>query len=165
MTLPYPSKPPVSTYRLQFNKDFTLDDAAQITPFLSDLGVTDVYASPLLKATPGSMHGYDICDHSQINPEIGGGEALGRLSAELRSRGMGLIFDFVPNHMGINERENLWWRDVLENGPSSEYARFFDIDWTPLKSELRDKVLLPILGEQYGVALDKQYVRSRAHAT
>jgi (1->4)-alpha-D-glucan 1-alpha-D-glucosylmutase len=154
MTLPYPSKPPISTYRLQFNKEFTLDDAAHLAPFLSDLGITDVYASPILKATPGSMHGYDICDHSQINPEIGGGEALERLSEELRSRGMGLILDFVPNHMGINERENLWWRDVLENGPSSEYARFFDIDWTPLKGELRDKVLLPILGEQYGVALD-----------
>jgi (1->4)-alpha-D-glucan 1-alpha-D-glucosylmutase len=154
MTLQYPSRPPVSTYRLQFNKEFTLDDAARLAPFLSDLGITDVYASPILKATPGSMHGYDICDHSQINPEIGGGQALDRLSAELQSRGMGLILDFVPNHMGINERENRWWRDVLENGPSSEYARFFDIDWTPLKSELRDKVLLPILGEQYGVALD-----------
>jgi len=154
MTLPYPSKPPVSTYRLQFNKGFTLDQAADLAPFLDDLGITDIYASPILKATPGSMHGYDICDHSKINPEIGGSEALDRLSAELRSRGMGLILDFVPNHMGINEHENRWWRDVLENGPSSEYARFFDIDWTPLKSELRDKVLLPILGEQYGVALD-----------
>jgi (1->4)-alpha-D-glucan 1-alpha-D-glucosylmutase len=154
MTLPYPSKPPVSTYRLQFNKEFTLDQAAALTAFLDDLGITDIYASPILKATPGSMHGYDICDHSKINPEIGGSEALERLSVELRSRGMGLILDFVPNHMGINEHENLWWRDVLENGPSSEYARFFDIDWTPLKTELRDKVLLPILGEQYGVALD-----------
>jgi (1->4)-alpha-D-glucan 1-alpha-D-glucosylmutase len=154
MTIPFASKPPVSTYRLQFNKEFTLDDAVRLLPFLNDLGITDLYASPILKATRGSMHGYDTCDHSQINPEIGGGEALQRLSAELRSRGMGLIVDFVPNHMGINERENMWWRDVLENGPSSQYARFFDIDWTPLKSELRDKVLLPILGEQYGVALD-----------
>ncbi len=83
MTLPYPSKPPVSTYRLQFNKDFTLDQAADLAPFLEDLGITDVYASPILKATPGSMHGYDICDHSKINPEIGGSEALERLSAEL----------------------------------------------------------------------------------
>ena len=147
-------QPPVSTYRLQFNKTFTLDDAARLVPFLDDLGITDVYTSPILKATPGSMHGYDICDHSQINPEIGGSEALQRLSSELRARGMGLILDFVPNHMGINERENAWWRDVLENGPSSRYARFFDIDWTPVKGELRDKVLLPILGEQYGVALD-----------
>ena len=145
---------PVSTYRLQFNKLFTLDDAARIIPFLSDMGVTTMYVSPILKATPGSMHGYDICDHSQINPEIGGLEALKRMSAELQAHGMGLIVDFVPNHMGINERENTWWRDVLENGPSSQHARYFDIDWTPLKSELRDKVLLPILGEQYGVALD-----------
>ncbi len=145
---------PVSTYRLQFNKTFTLDDAAKITPFLSDVGVTTMYASPILKSTPGSMHGYDICDHSQINPEIGGSEALTRLSAELKAHGMGLVVDFVPNHMGINERQNAWWRDVLENGPSSVYARYFDIDWTPLKTELRDKVLLPILGEQYGVALD-----------
>jgi (1->4)-alpha-D-glucan 1-alpha-D-glucosylmutase len=145
---------PVSTYRLQFNKTFTLDDAARIISFLSDLGITDAYASPILKATPGSMHGYDTCDHTQINPEIGGSEALARLAAELRERGMGMVLDFVPNHMGINERENAWWRDVLENGPSSQHARYFDIDWTPLKTELRDKVLLPILGEQYGVALD-----------
>ena len=145
---------PVSTYRLQFNKAFTLDDAANLVPYLSELGVTTAYGSPILKATAGSMHGYDICDHTQINPEIGGSDALTRMSGTLRERGMGLIVDFVPNHMGINERENLWWRDVLENGPSSQYARYFDIDWTPLKYELRDKVLLPILGEQYGVALD-----------
>jgi (1->4)-alpha-D-glucan 1-alpha-D-glucosylmutase len=145
---------PVSTYRLQFNKTFGLDDAAKIAGFLSDLGVTEIYASPILKSTPGSMHGYDICDHSLINPEIGGSEALQRLSETLKAHQMGLILDFVPNHMGINERENAWWRDVLENGPSSQHARFFDIDWTPLKGELRDKVLLPILGEQYGVALD-----------
>jgi (1->4)-alpha-D-glucan 1-alpha-D-glucosylmutase len=154
MTIPFPDKPPISTYRLQFNKEFTLHAAAQLVPFLNDLGITDLYASPILKSTPGSMHGYDICDHSQINPEIGGGAGLEKLSAELRSRGMGLIVDFVPNHMGINEHENMWWRDVLENGPSSQHARYFDIDWTPLKAELRDKVLLPILGEQYGVALD-----------
>ncbi len=150
---------PLSTYRLQFNKTFTLDDAAQIVPYLSDLGISTAYASPILKATPGSMHCYDICDHSQINPEIGGLDALERLSAELRPRGMGLLLDFVPNHMGNNERENAWWRDVLENGPSSQYARYFDIDWTPLKAELRDKVLLPILGEQYGVALDSGKLR------
>ena len=154
MIAPYPTKPPLSTYRLQFNKDFTLYEAAALVPFLCDLGITDVYASPLLKVPPGSMHGYDTCDHSQITPEIGGAEGLERLSAQLRSRGMGLILDFVPNHMGINERENAWWRDVLENGPSSHYAHFFDIDWTPLKMELREKVLLPVLGEQYGTALD-----------
>jgi len=145
---------PVSTYRLQFNKTFTLDQAAAIVPFLSELGVTTVYGSPILKATTGSMHCYDICDHTQINPEIGGMDALLRFSAQLKQYGMSFIVDFVPNHMGINERENLWWRDVLENGPSSQHARYFDIDWTPIKAELRDKVLLPILGEQYGVALD-----------
>ncbi len=144
----------LSTYRLQFNKDFTLDEAAHLVPYLSDLGISTIYVSPILKAAPGSVHGYDICDHSQINPEIGGLEALNRLSSELKARGMGLLFDFVPNHMGNNEIYNAWWRDVLENGPSSQYARYFDIDWTPLKSELRDKVLLPILGEQYGTALD-----------
>ena len=154
MITAFPSKPPVSTYRLQFNKDFTLDDAAALVPFLYDLGITDLYASPLLKVPAGSMHGYDTCDHSQITPEIGGAEGLEKLSAQLRSRDMGLIVDFVPNHMGINERENAWWRDVLENGQASQYARFFDIDWTPLKPELRDKVLLPILGEQYGAALE-----------
>ena len=145
---------PVSTYRLQFNKTFTLDQAVEIIPFLSDLGVTTVYGSPILKAVPGSGHCYDICDHSQINPDIGGMEALLRFSKALKSHGMSFLVDFVPNHMGNNERENLWWRDVLENGPSSQYAHCFDIDWSPLKSELSDKVLLPILGEQYGVVLD-----------
>jgi (1->4)-alpha-D-glucan 1-alpha-D-glucosylmutase len=154
MTVPLPSRLPVSTYRLQFNKTFSLDDAARVTPYLSDLGISEIYASPILMAAEGSMHGYDICDHSRINPEIGGSEALERMSGELVSRSMGLILDFVPNHMGINACANAWWRDVLENGPSSQYARFFDIDWTPLKRELHGKVLLPILGEQYGVALD-----------
>ena len=159
MTVPRPSRLPVSTYRLQFNKTFSLDDAARVVPYLSDLGIGELYASPILMATAGSMHGYDICDHSRINPEIGGSEALERMSGELMARDMGLILDFVPNHMGINECANAWWRDVLENGPSSQYARFFDIDWTPLKNELHGKVLLPILGEQYGVALDSGKLR------
>ena len=99
------------------------------------------------------MHGYDTCDHTRSIQKLGGVKHSpdgGRTT----ERGMGMVLDFVPNHMGINERENAWWRDVLENGPSSQHARYFDIDWTPLKTELRDKVLLPILGEQYGVALD-----------
>jgi len=162
MSSPRPDRQPVSTYRLQLNRNFTLLDAAAIVPYLSKLGVTEVYCSPILTATPGSSHGYDICDYSRVNRELGGAEpagpdagrhALDHFASCLHKHGMGLIMDFVPNHMGISESSNAWWRDVLENGPSSPFARFFDIDWHPLKRELRNKVLLPILGDQYGAAL------------
>ncbi|MHA3770076.1 malto-oligosyltrehalose synthase [Verrucomicrobiota bacterium sgz303538] len=150
----YPSIPQ-STYRLQFHKDFTFQHGRNIIPYLHALGITHVYASPIFKATPGSLHGYDICDHNQLNPELGTREDFEALAASIRSHGMGLIVDFVPNHMGIAEPENTWWMDVLENGPSSPFACFFDIDWKPLKRELKDKVLLPILGDQYGRVLEK----------
>jgi len=155
MPIPQPTRLPVSTYRLQLNRDFTLRDAARIVPYLSDLGITEVYCSPVSTATPGSRHGYDICDYSRVNPELGGEEALANFASCLKERNMGLILDFVPNHMGIDETVNVWWRDVLENGPSSRFARFFDIDWDPLKQELQNKVLLPILRDQYGAALDR----------
>lgn len=145
---------PRATYRLQFNSTFPLRDALALVPYLHDLGISDIYASPLLRARPGSSHGYDICDHSQINPEVGGEEALDALAAALRDHSMGLIFDMVPNHMGIDSPCNLWWMDVLENGPSSIYANHFDIDWHPIKPELANKVLLPILGDQYGNILE-----------
>jgi (1->4)-alpha-D-glucan 1-alpha-D-glucosylmutase len=155
MPAPPPDRIPVSTYRLQVNSGFTLHDAARAAGYLSDLGVTELYLSPILAAAPGSMHGYDICDYNRINPEIGGEEALLELSARLKERNLGLILDFVPNHMGTNATVNTWWRDVLENGPSSAFANFFDIDWHPVKRELQDKVLLPVLGDQYGIALDR----------
>jgi (1->4)-alpha-D-glucan 1-alpha-D-glucosylmutase len=146
---------PIATYRLQLSHAFTFRDLTALTPYLSDLGVSDCYCSPILAARAGSSHGYDISDHGQLNPEIGSMADLEALSAALRAHNLGLLVDFVPNHMAIDPQTNAWWRDVLENGPSSPYARFFDIDWRPVKEELRDKVLLAILGDQYGEVLER----------
>lgn len=146
---------PSATYRLQFNKDFTFEQARAIVPYLKALGISDCYASPFFQASPGSNHGYDIVDHNHLNAEIGTEEQFDALVAALHEHGMGLIADFVPNHMGIAEPGNAWWMDVLENGPSSLAAQCFDIDWHPLKAELENKVLLPILGDQYGRVLEK----------
>jgi len=150
----YPSIP-TATYRLQFHKEFTFQHARELVPYLNSLGVSHVYASPYFRAAPGSMHGYDICDHNQLNPEVGTREEFDAFSMELRRHGMSQIIDFVPNHMGISESSNNWWMDVLENGPSSPYARYFDVDWQPVKRELENKVLLPILGDQYGRVLER----------
>ncbi|HZY65097.1 MAG TPA: malto-oligosyltrehalose synthase [Rubrobacteraceae bacterium] len=145
---------PRATYRLQFNKDFTFKDAAGLVPYLADLGVSDLYASPYMKARPGSTHGYDIIDHNALNPEIGTPEDYERLVETLHEHGMGQLLDWVPNHMGVGS-DNEWWLDVLENGPASPYARFFDIDWYPTnRGELRGKVLLPVLGDHYRVVLE-----------
>ena len=147
---------PAATYRLQFNSRFTFEDARRLLPYLDALGVSDVYASSYLGARPGSMHGYDITDHNTLNPEIGTQEDYDRFVEALRARGMGQILDVVPNHMGIAAGCNPWWNDVLENGPSSPYAEFFDVDWDPVKRQLANKVLLPILGDQYGRVLENQ---------
>lgn len=149
-----PYRPPTSTYRVQFNREFTFRDGRAIAPYLRELGVSDLYASPYLQARPGSMHGYDISDHSNLNPELGGPEDHTAMVAALRENSLGHMLDIVPNHMGIGEPSNLWWMDVLENGPTSAFAPFFDIDWDPLKSSLAGKVLLPILGDQFGVVLE-----------
>jgi len=145
---------PVATYRLQLGRGFTLDDARARVPYLASLGVDTLYLSPCLQARTGSPHGYDICDHEKVSDELGGEAALDALSRDAGARGMGLLLDFVPNHMGADPRTNRWWRDVLENGRSSPYARFFDVDWHPIKSELEGKLLLPILGRPYGDALE-----------
>jgi (1->4)-alpha-D-glucan 1-alpha-D-glucosylmutase len=146
---------PVATYRLQLHSQFTLDDAAKVTGYLARLGVSDCYTSPISRATAGSTHGYDVNDHNEIGPELGGAEAYGRFVAALRAHELGHLLDFVPNHMGISTGSNPWWRDVLENGPCSVSARFFDIDWEPAEEALRNKVLLPILGDQYGLVLER----------
>lgn len=147
--------PPEATYRLQFRPDsMTFRDAAALVPYLSDLGVSHVYASPYLQAHCGSPHGYDIVDYSRLNAELGSPEDYAALVETLRTHGMGHILDFVPNHMGIVAAENPWWNNVLENGPGSPYAGYFDIDWRPVKAELENKVLLPLLGEQYGEVLE-----------
>jgi (1->4)-alpha-D-glucan 1-alpha-D-glucosylmutase len=146
---------PESTYRLQFHAGFTFRDATRIVPYLRALGITHVYASPYLKARPGSTHGYDIVDHRVLNPEIGTLEDHDAFVAALHEHGMGLILDIVPNHMGVATNENPWWDDVLENGPSSRFAEYFDIAWkTAARPELQDKVLLPVLGETCGDVLE-----------
>lgn len=144
---------PVSTYRLQLHKDFTFDDASAIAQYLYDLGVSHVYSSPYLQAAPGSMHGYDVVDHQRVNEELGGSAAHERFSKRLGENGLGQILDIVPNHMAIGSQNRFWW-DVLENGAASRYASFFDIDWQPQEERLRDKVLVPILGDQYGRVLE-----------
>jgi (1->4)-alpha-D-glucan 1-alpha-D-glucosylmutase len=146
---------PVATYRVQLSRSFTFCDLQQLVPYLRDLGVSECYCSPILSARPGSTHGYDICDHKTINPEIGTRHELDTLSSSLKAHGLGFVVDFLPNHMGIDPQTNAWWRDVLEYGLQSPYARFFDIDWRPVKEELRNKVLLPILGDQYGEVLER----------
>jgi (1->4)-alpha-D-glucan 1-alpha-D-glucosylmutase len=145
---------PGSAYRLQFNRSFRFVDAIQLVPYLQRLGIKTLYSSPILAARSGSTHGYDITDHNRINPEIGTEEEFHQLLGELRRSGMGLLLDVVPNHMSAGYGTNLWWWDLLENGRASEYANFFDIDWDPLKPELRNKVLLPVLGNQYGEELE-----------
>jgi (1->4)-alpha-D-glucan 1-alpha-D-glucosylmutase len=143
---------PGSTYRLQLHKGFTFDDASAIAVYLKTLGVTHVYSSPYLQAAPGSMHGYDVVDHRKVNEELGGQAAHERYCKALGDTGLGQVLDIVPNHMSLGEQNRYWW-DVLENGTNSRYASFFDIDWNSSEERLRDKVLVPILGDQYGRVL------------
>jgi glycogen operon protein len=144
-----------ATYRLQLNPSFTLDHARGLVPYLSALGITDLYLSPIMRAKAGSEHGYDVVSYSELNPELGGEGALSALSESLHEHGMGLLLDWVPNHMGVSAGVNPFWDDVLENGKSALCADFFDIDWRPVREDLRDRVLLPLLGEQYGSVLEQ----------
>jgi (1->4)-alpha-D-glucan 1-alpha-D-glucosylmutase len=145
---------PGATYRIQLTKDFTFRHARELVDYWRALGVTDLYTAPFFKARPGSIHGYDVVDPGVINPEIGTEDDLARLHEALEKREMGLLMDVVPNHMCVSTNDNVWWNDVLENGHRSPYAHYFDIDWRPAKAELRDKVLLPILANQYGKELE-----------
>jgi isoamylase len=144
-----------ATYRLQLNPGFTLEQARGVVDYLSALGVSDVYLSPIMRAKAGSEHGYDVVSYSELNPDLGGEGALGALSETLRARGMGLLLDWVPNHMGVSAGTNPFWDDVLENGKSALCADFFDIDWRPVREDLHDRVLLPLLGDQYGSVLEQ----------
>ena len=141
---------PIATYRLQLTADFDFDAAAAIVPYLKALGITHLYASPFMKARTGSTHGYDIVDHIQLNPELGGEAAFERLSQALKQHDLGLILDFVPNHVGVHFADNPWWLDVLEWGQASPHAVSFDIDWDMLPYRARGGVLLPIIGSSYG---------------
>jgi (1->4)-alpha-D-glucan 1-alpha-D-glucosylmutase len=150
---------PEATYRVQFHAGFTFRDALHIVPYLHDLGITHLYASPLLQARPGSTHGYDITNHQTFNPELGTAENYETLCQVLQSHGMGQVLDIVPNHMGITGNDNQWWQDVLENGPASPYAGFFDIVWyDSLRVVMHERLLLPILGKAYGEALESQEI-------
>src|SRR3954469_24922479 len=146
---------PVSTYRLQVHGGFTLYDARDIVPYLRRLGAGAVYTSPYFAAAPGSTHGYDVTNHNELNAEAGGLDAHTAFTDAVRDAGLQHIVDFVPNHMGMDPATNPWWRDVLEYGPGATSAKFFDIDWNPFKRELRRKLLLPILGAQYGEVLER----------
>src|SRR6187551_3784276 len=150
---------PRATYRLQLNHEFTFADAARVVPYLARLGISHVYASPILKARPGSMHGYDVTDHTRLNPELGTPEDFAALVATLREHSMGLIVDIVPNHLGVMGNDNQWWLDVLENGPASEHAHCFDIDWRPNRASLRNRLLVPVLGDVYGAILERGEIR------
>ncbi len=144
---------PSSTYRVQLNSKFDFDAATHLIPYLKELGIDHLYCSPYLQAAAGSMHGYDVVNHSRVNEELGGALGLDRLTQELETNGMGQMLDIVPNHMAITGRENPWWWDVLENGPSSPYAAFFDVDWEPPERRLHNMVLMPVLEDQYGALL------------
>ncbi|CAM3688613.1 Maltooligosyl trehalose synthase [Pseudomonas reidholzensis] len=146
-------KPLTATVRLQFHSDFTLDDAVGLVPYFARLGISHVYASPILKARAGSRHGYDVVDPTRVNPELGGEAALERLVAALRQHGMGLILDTVSNHMAVGGADNPWWQSLLAWGRRSPYAEFFDIQWHSADPLLAGQLLLPFLGSDYGVAL------------
>jgi (1->4)-alpha-D-glucan 1-alpha-D-glucosylmutase len=148
---------PVSTYRVQMHKDFTFADAQAIVGYLKQLGIGDFYSSPIFEARPNSMHGYDVTRHDRLNPELGGAEGFEFLGGAA-AQGLGLLLDIVPNHMGVGN-DSIWWQDVLENGHASQYSEYFDIDWKPLKAALRNKLLLPILGDQYGAELEAKHIQ------
>lgn len=138
---------------MQFRPEFTLGDAEKQVHYLARLGVSHLYASPVLQAAPGSTHGYDVVDYNQINQELGGRPALERLSHALREAGLGMIMDMVPNHMAIHPN-NPWWWHVLTNGPSSQYAGHFDVEWDPPEARHANVVLIPVLGDHYGRILE-----------
>jgi (1->4)-alpha-D-glucan 1-alpha-D-glucosylmutase len=150
-----PVRVPRATYRLQLNKDFTFAKATALVPYLAELGVSHVYCSPYLRARSGSNHGYDIIDHNALNPEIGSKAQFDAFVRALHAHGMSHVIDVVPNHMGVLGADNAWWLDVLENGRASRFAEYFDIDWQPASADLADRVLVPVLGEHYGTALEK----------
>lgn len=155
MPLKDAARVPIATYRLQLHAEFNFDVVAKRVPYFHRLGVSDLYFSPIFRAAPGSLHGYDVSDYRKINPELGGGEAFFRLADLLREQGMSVVLDFVPNHMGIQGPFNAWWRDVLECGPHSPYSSYFDIHWNSGREPGPPRVLVPILEAHYGRVLEE----------
>ena len=154
---------PRATYRFQFHEGFPLSQARSLVPYLYELGISHLYASPIFKARPHSTHGYDTCDFNQLNPELGTEDELAELVGTLREHGMGLVLDIVPNHMGIGGPENHWWWDVLARGPESPFAKYFDIDWSSSDPRLQGKVLAPVLGDRYHRVLARHELHVEAH--
>jgi (1->4)-alpha-D-glucan 1-alpha-D-glucosylmutase len=153
-----PLRVPSATYRIQLNKDCRFADARKIFDYLHELGISDVYLSPILASRKGSDHGYDLVDPTRINPDLGSEEEFAALQSELQGHGMGLLLDTVPNHMAASA-ENPWWMDVLENGSQSAFAAFFDIEWHPHARSLEGRILLPVLGRPFGEALDSGEIK------
>jgi (1->4)-alpha-D-glucan 1-alpha-D-glucosylmutase len=149
-----PLRVPRATYRLQLGPGLSFDEAAEIVDYLAALGISDCYTSPIFETSTAGSHGYDVADHGRLRAELGGEDGFARFASALKRVGLGLLVDVVPNHMGIAQAHNAWWAHVLEHGPASPHAATFDIDWNPVKQELADRVLLPILGDQYGAVLD-----------
>jgi (1->4)-alpha-D-glucan 1-alpha-D-glucosylmutase len=154
-----PSRVPRATYRVQLHAGFTFVDARAIVPYLARLGISHLYVSPVLQARAGSTHGYDVVDHGTVNEELGGEDGFVRLTDALHAHGMGLVLDIVPNHMAINDPRNRWWWDVLEHGPSSRYAGFFDVDWQPPGGGQPGAILLPVLPDEYDRVLASGAIR------
>jgi (1->4)-alpha-D-glucan 1-alpha-D-glucosylmutase len=153
-----------ATYRLQLHPGFGFDDAAAVCDYLKLLGITHVYCSPYLQAAPESTHGYDVVDPRRVNQELGGAAAHARFLERLKETGLGQVLDIVPNHMAISGRENTWWWDLLENGPSSAYASYFDVEWQSPEEKLRNKILAPVLGDHYGRVLSAGQIRLEREA-
>ncbi len=149
---------PTSTYRLQLTDQFGFKEATALIPYLDALGVGALYLSPPFETAPGSTHGYDVVDQNVLRAALGGEAGFVELARQAKAHSLGLVIDFVPNHMGIDPL-NVWWNDVLENGPSSMYASYFDIDWKPVKDELENRVLVPVLGAQFGEVLERGEIR------
>ncbi|HXC58216.1 MAG TPA: alpha-amylase family glycosyl hydrolase, partial [Steroidobacteraceae bacterium] len=146
-------------YRLQLGPEFGFEAARQALPYLRRLGLSHLYLSPIFASRPGSTHGYDVTNHSQLNPELGGDEGFRALAVACKANGMGLVLDIVPNHMAVMTADNGWWLDVLTNGPASQFAGYFDIDWAPLRASMRNRLLVPVLGEPLGDVIDQHGIR------
>ena len=154
---------PIATYRAHLYRGFGFEQAAEVVSYLAELGISHLYTSPYLQAVAGSTHGYDVVDPTRVNEELGGPDAHARLCRSLQSVGLGHMIDVVPNHMAIAGRQNPWWWDVLENGPSSHYATYFDVDWEASEERWPNKVLLPVLAAHYGRILEAGELRLIHH--
>jgi (1->4)-alpha-D-glucan 1-alpha-D-glucosylmutase len=150
---------PRATYRLQLRREFNFRHARSALPYLAGLGISHLYLSPIFAARSGSAYGYDVVDHCAINPELGTPEEFRSLAVDARKHGLGIVLDIVPNHTAIAPNGNRWWLDVVENGPAARFADYFDIDWTPVRESMRNRLLLPLLENRLGAELSSGKIR------